>query len=63
MEIRIVESDGSSRLDKATLFIDLNPDEDFVSLSINNGDEFFFDANELLRALNAVFMFRRVNSS
>ncbi len=62
MHIRISEIDNGATSDKSVLDIECDPDDKFVSLSIDNGDVFEFDIDELLRALNAVFMFRKSNS-
>ena len=63
LHIRISETDNGATVDKAVLDIECDPDEKFISLSINNGDAFEFDVDELLRALNAVFMFRKPTPS
>lgn len=53
MHIKIQEID-SQQSDRATLNIDYNIDDEFVSLSINEGDQFDFNFDDLHRAINTV---------
>lgn len=62
LHIDIPEDDGTLSADRARLKITFDPDDNYLSLSMNGGDEFDFKVDELLRVLNCIFMLKKSDS-